>query len=79
MLTKIPPSVQHAILALVAALLTWASTEIHTWDLPIGIKAILAALVAWAIGYLAPPVNTYGIGSRPVVNQGVDNRTDGEW
>lgn len=77
MFAKIPASVQHAALALVSALLTWAATDMSSWDFPIGIKAVLAALVTWALGYLAPPVTNYGIGSRPVVHDG--GRADGDW
>lgn len=64
MFANIPASVQHAALALIAALLTWAASDLNSWGLPLGIKAILAALVTWALGYITPPVNTYGIGAR---------------
>lgn len=63
MFDNLPSPVQHALLALVAALLTWAAANIDSFGLPLGVKAVAAALLTFAIGYLAPPVNNYGIGS----------------
>lgn len=62
MLAKVPASVQHAALALIAALLTWAATDLDSFGLPLGVKAVVAALLTWAVGYLAPVVNGYGVG-----------------
>lgn len=64
MLSKVPVSVQHAALALLATLLTWAATDLDSFGLPIGVKAVLAALLTWAVGYLVPAVNTYGVGTK---------------
>lgn len=64
MFAKVPVSVQHAALLLVATLLTWGATDIDSFGLPVGVKAVLSALLTFALGYLAPVVKSYGVGSQ---------------
>lgn len=67
--SNIPQSVQHAILVLLTALLTWAAQVVPTVDgIPVAWQAVISAVIAWIIGYLAPQIN-YGVVTKQPTNE----------
>lgn len=66
MSVRIPAAVQHAALLLLSALLLWVSEVIPSIDtLSPVVTAFLGAVISWAIGFIAPIISSYGVGSRP--------------
>lgn len=59
------PAAQHAILVIIAALLGWAGPNLQAISgVPPVIASLLGALIAWFVGYVAPPISSYGLTGR---------------
>lgn len=65
MLDKLPAEVRHSLIALVAALVGWATSAIPALDLPEPLPALIGAGLTMAIAYLTPLTKQYGIGFEP--------------
>lgn len=57
---KFPVAVQHALIALAVALLTWGGTVLPA-HLPIPIAGIVGAAITILVGWLTPLTTQYGL------------------
>jgi hypothetical protein len=63
MLDFLPPAVRHAVIALIAALLSWAVQLLPSWNLPPVLSTVVATALTIALTYFTPLVGQYGVGS----------------
>lgn len=61
MLDKLPAEVRHAIIALAAALIGWATTALPMLNLPAPLAAIAGAVITIGTIYLTPLTKQYGV------------------
>jgi hypothetical protein len=62
-LDKLSPAVRHALIGLIAALLTYATANYTNWGLPAAAYPIVGALLTIAGLWLTPATTQYGVGS----------------
>lgn len=64
-MSTLPAIVRHLILLVLMVLVTWAGTDLVPFlQGQTGYGALLAALVAAALGYFTPLIQSYGVGAR---------------
>lgn len=70
-MNAVPAIVRHLILAVVTVALSWALTDLVPFlNGQTGYGALLGALIAAAVAYFTPLVNSYGVGASRI-NYGV--------
>jgi hypothetical protein len=75
-LDRLSPAVRHALIGLLAALLTYATANYTSWGLPAAAYPIIGALLTIIGLWITPFTQQYGVGSptvQPVPDQSVAN------
>lgn len=60
----LPTVLQHAILLLVAAGLTWLLDLVHSWRIPADVSSLIGAALTLLIFSITPVTKQYGLGRR---------------
>jgi fatty acid desaturase len=62
-LDRIPAPIRHAVIGLVAAIITYAAANYTTWGLPAAAYPILGAIITVLGLWVTPFTSQYGVGS----------------
>jgi hypothetical protein len=67
-LDKLSPAVRHALIGLIAAIITYATANYTSWTIPAATYPIIGALLTIIGLWLTPFTQQYGVGSPNIPN-----------